>query len=84
MQIRVRVSNNVNGKTYNVDSGTTLRDVINTAQNDGLKFANETVQINGTNLDDRDLDRTFESFGYTGEPGHESVFLIGVVNKKNA
>ena len=84
MTVRVSIQNNMNRCTVDADSSNTLREVVDMAEGNGVVFANEIMQLDGTALVAGDINKTLEALGYTGEPGHNRAFLIGAAQKNNA
>lgn len=74
--IKVVVGNNVKREQSIVDSGATLRSVLEGA---GVEYAGKPVTLDGSTLGPGDLDRTFESFHI-----QEKTYLLVVTKADNA
>jgi len=74
--IKVTVGNNLERKDEIVSPNTTLRTVLETAN---INYNYGIMNLDGSPLDDEDLDSTFADFGVT-----DRCFLLNVVKADNA
>ena len=74
--VKVVVGNNVKRNTVIVDTGTTLRQVLD---DHGIDYTRGTMHLDGATLQPGDMDKTFTDFGIT-----EKCFLLSVVKADNA
>lgn len=74
--VKIIVGNNVKRETVIVDSGTTLRTVLEDAE---IDYTRGVMHLDGSSLNPGDLDKTFADFGIT-----EKCFLLNVVKADNA
>ncbi len=74
--IKVIVGNNVKRETVIVDSGSTLRSVLEDA---GVDYSRGTMHLDGASLNPGDLSKTFAQMGIT-----DKCFLLNVVKADNA
>lgn len=84
MTINVTAQNNNRRVRFNVDSSTTIGEVLDIAADNEVIFGNAGIMMGRTTLMESDMNKTLEDFGYTGEPGRETVSLLGVERKNNA
>ena len=74
--VKVIVGNNVKRETVIVDSGSTLRSVLEDA---GVDYSRGTMHLDGASLNPGDLSKTFAQMGIT-----DKCFLRNVVKADNA
>lgn len=74
--IKVTVGNNLKRETVIVDSGETLRNVLEEA---GVDYTRGITTLDGATLAAGDLDKSFADFGIA-----ERTFLLNVVKADNA
>jgi len=74
--IKVTVGNNLERNDKIVNPNTTLRTVLNDAN---INYICGMMNLDGSPLDDEDLDRTFADFGIT-----DRCFLLNVAKADNA
>ena len=74
--VKVIVGNNVKRETVIVDSGSTLRSVLEDA---GVDYSRGTMHLDGASLNPVDLSKTFAQMGIT-----DKCFLLNVVKADNA
>jgi hypothetical protein len=74
--VKVIVGNNVKRETVIVDSGSTLRSVLEDA---GVDYSRGTMHLDGASLNPGDLSKTFAQIGIT-----DKCFLLNVVKADNA
>lgn len=74
--IKVTVGNNLKRETVIVDSGATLRNVLEEA---GVDYTRGITTLDGATLAAGDLDKSFADFGIV-----ERTFLLNVVKADNA
>ena len=74
--VKVIVGNNVKRETVIVDSGSTLRSVLEDA---GVDYSRGTMHLDGASLNPGDLSKTFAQMGIT-----DKCFLLQVVKADNA
>lgn len=74
--IKVTMGNNLERKDEIVNPNTTLRAALETA---GVNYRVGMMNLDGSPLDDEDLDRTFADHGVT-----DRCFLLNVVKADNA
>ncbi len=74
--IKVTVGNNLKRETVIVDSGATLRNVLEEA---GVDYTRGITTLDGATLAAGDLDKSFADFGIA-----ERTFLLNVVKADNA
>lgn len=74
--VKVVVGNNVKRETVIVDSGSTLRSVLEDA---GVDYSRGTMHLDGASLNPGDLSKTFAQMGIT-----DKCFLLNVVKADNA
>ena len=74
--VKVIVGNNVKRETVIVDSGSTLRSVLEDA---GVDYSRGTMHLDGASLNPGDLSKTFAEMGIT-----DKCFLLNVVKADNA
>ncbi len=74
--VKVIVGNNVKRETVIVDSGSTLRSVLEDA---GVDYSRGTMHLDGASLNPGDLSKTFAQMGIT-----DKCFLLNVVKADNA
>ena len=81
MIVKVTVRTNSKISEIYPDSANTVREVLAEA---GVDHAHGQTMLDGNTLGVGDLDKTLESFGFTGESGHDQVVLANVVKTTNA
>ena len=74
--IKVTMGNNLERKSEVVNANTTLRAALDMV---GINYNCGMMNLDGSPLDDEDLDRTFADFGIT-----DKCFLLNVVKADNA
>ena len=74
--VKVIVGNNVKRETVIVDSGSTLRSVLEDA---GVDYSRGTMHLDGASLNPGDLSKTFAQMGIT-----DKRFLLNVVKADTA
>lgn len=79
--IQVMVGNNINKHATHCDENMTLRALL---EQEGVDYSRGAMTLDGSNLRPGDLDKTFESFGINGQPGHEKCYLLSIQKLDNA
>ena len=74
--IKVTMGNNVKRTSEILDENTTLREALETA---GIDYTTGIMNLDGSTIDDDDLDKTFKDFGVT-----DKCYLLNVVKADNA
>ena len=74
--VKVYVGNNVDRYPVTVESGATLKSVL---QSEGIDYSRGTMHLDGSSLRPGDLDKTFDDFGIGA-----SCFLLNVAKADNA
>ena len=74
--VRVTIGNNLERKEEVFTRETTLREALDTT---GLNYKIGIINLNGSSLSDKDLDKTFEDFGI-----EDYCYLLSVVKVDNA
>lgn len=83
--IAVTIGNNLDQKRFNMNPDTTIRQAVeNTAGETGISLTTGVLYLGGTPVRATELDKTFAELGYTGEPNHDSAFIISVFKASNA
>ena len=79
--IQVTVANNVKRSSPIVDENMTIRQVM---EQEGIDYSRGITSLDGSPLQPGDLNKTFASFGYNSEEGHNRATLLNVVKADNA
>ena len=79
--IKVVIGNNADRWPVIIPASTTLRQVL---EDNGIDYTRGVMHIDGVSLEPGDLNKTFAQMGFTGEPGHDTTFLLNVLKTDNA
>lgn len=74
--VKVYVGNNVDRYPVTVESGATLKSVL---QSENIDYSRGTMHLDGSSLRPGDLDKTFDDFGIGSQ-----CFLLNVAKADNA
>lgn len=79
--IQVTIANNLKRSTPIIDENMTIKAAMEQA---GVDYTKGITSLDGSPLQPGDLNRTFASFGYNSEEGHNRATVLNVVKADNA
>ena len=79
--IKVIMGNNLKRSTVIVDPNTTLKQALTDNE---IDYSAGTMHLDGATLEPGALNKTFAEFGYTGQDGRDTCYLLNVVKADNA
>lgn len=79
--VKVYVGNNVKRESKIHSPNKTLRAILEEAN---IDFSRGVMHLDGSTLGPGDLNKTLADFGYTGEEGKNTAWLLNVVKADNA